>query len=135
MLSAVDVANGTIRWQRKVPGQLMFGGAVATAGDLVFLGRSHGLIEALDAGSGKLLWQFRVGRGPLGPPIAFQVDGQQRIAVTTREGLTVFGLRVTGRGATSWRPLHDEELLSRTSPWFPILRCIIASACIRPRLA
>ena len=91
--SAVDVATGRVRWQRKVPGQLMFGGAVATAGDLVFFGRSQGLLEALDAETGELLWQFQAGKGALGPPIAFQVDNEQRIAVTSRDGLTVFGLK------------------------------------------
>ena len=90
--SAVDVATGRIRWQRKVPGQLMFGGAVATSSGLVFLGRSQGVLEALDAENGKVLWQIQAGRGNLGPPITFQVGDQQRIAVTSRDGLTVFGL-------------------------------------------
>jgi PQQ-dependent dehydrogenase (methanol/ethanol family) len=89
--SAIDVATGRIRWQKKVPGHLMFGGAVATAGDLVFFGQSQGLLDAVDAETGELLWQFRAG-GTLGPPITFQVDGHQRIAVASRQGLTVFGL-------------------------------------------
>jgi glucose dehydrogenase len=90
--SAIDVATGRIRWQKKVPGQLMFGGAVATAGDLVFFGRSQGLLDAVDAETGELLWQFQAGKGALGPPITFQADGHQRIAVASRQGLTVFGL-------------------------------------------
>jgi alcohol dehydrogenase (cytochrome c) len=90
--SAIDVATGRIRWQRKVPGQLMFGGAAATAGDLVFFGRSQGLLEAVDAETGQLLWEYKVGKGSLGPPVTFQLDGHQRIAVTSREGVTVFGL-------------------------------------------
>jgi glucose dehydrogenase len=90
--SAVDVATGRIRWQRKVPGQLMFGGALATGGDLVFFGRSQGLLEALDAETGELLWQVQAAKGALGPPISFQVGNHQRIAVTSRSGLTVFGL-------------------------------------------
>lgn len=90
--SAIDVATGRIRWQMKVPGQLMFGGAVATAGDLVFFGQSQGLLDAVDAKTGELLWQFQAGKGALGPPITFQVDGHQRIAVASRQGLTVFGL-------------------------------------------
>jgi alcohol dehydrogenase (cytochrome c) len=90
--SAVDVATGTIRWQRKVPGQLAFGGAVATAGDLVFFGRSQGVLEAVDAETGERLWQFQAGKGALGPPIAFLADGEERIAVTSKDGITVFGL-------------------------------------------
>jgi hypothetical protein len=33
-----------------------------------------------------------VGKGALGPPITFQLDGHQRIAVASRQGLSVFGL-------------------------------------------
>jgi alcohol dehydrogenase (cytochrome c) len=90
--SAVDVATGTLRWQNKVPGQMMFGGAVATAGDLVFFGQSQGLLTAADAATGEVLWQEKVGKGALGPPITFQLDGHQRVAVVSRQGLTVFGL-------------------------------------------
>lgn len=32
--SAIDVSTGTIRWQKKVPGHLMYGGALATEGGL-----------------------------------------------------------------------------------------------------
>jgi alcohol dehydrogenase (cytochrome c) len=90
--SAVDVATGKLRWQKKVPGQMMFGGAVATAGDLVFFGQSQGLLSAVSAVTGELLWQAKVGKGALGPPITFQLDGHQRIAVTSRQGVTVVGL-------------------------------------------
>lgn len=90
--SAVDVASGKLRWQKKVPGQMMFGGAVATAGDLVFFGQSQGLLNAVDAETGDVLWQYKVGKGALGPPITFQLDGHQRIAVASRQGLSVFGL-------------------------------------------
>ena len=83
---------GRIRWQKRLPGQLMFGGAVATAGDLVFFGQSQGLLDAVDAETGELLGHFQVGKGGLGPPITFQVDGHQRIAVASPQGLTVFGL-------------------------------------------
>ena len=71
---------------------MMFGGAVATAGDLVFFGQSQGLLNAVDADTGELLWQFQAAKGALGPPVTFLVDGHQRIAVASRQGLTVFGL-------------------------------------------
>jgi glucose dehydrogenase len=90
--SAIDVATGRIRWQKKVPGQLTSGGAVATAGDLVFFGQSGSLLNAVDAETGELLWQSQPGKGALGPPVTFEVDGHQRIAVASRQGLMVFGL-------------------------------------------
>jgi len=89
------VRTGAIRWQNKVPGNLMYGGAVATAGDLVFFGQSQGLLDAVDARTGELLWQVRAGRGPLGPPVTFEIGGDQRVAVTSQQGITVYGLPPT----------------------------------------
>ena len=91
--SAVDPATGRIRWQRKTGDHLAYGGALATAGGLVFFSEKDGYLNALDAESGRTLWRYRVHDRVLGSPIAFAVDGQQRIAVTSIEGLTVFGLR------------------------------------------
>jgi len=36
IFSAIDVATGKIRWQRRARSNLMYGGAVATQGGLVF---------------------------------------------------------------------------------------------------
>jgi alcohol dehydrogenase (cytochrome c) len=91
-VSAIDVGTGKIRWQNRVPRHLGFGGAVATEGGLVFYGDLQGYLNALDAETGKVLWRDRP-KGILGPPISFQVDGHQRIAVTSRRGVTVYGLQ------------------------------------------
>jgi hypothetical protein len=49
-------------------------------------------LNAVDASTGELIWRDRAGKGYLGPPISFQLDGHQRIAVVSRAGLTVYGL-------------------------------------------
>jgi alcohol dehydrogenase (cytochrome c) len=90
-VSAIDVGTGKIRWQNRVPRHLAFGGAVATEGGLLFYGDLQGYLNALDAETGKVLWRDRP-KGILGPPISFQVDGHQRIAITSRRGVTVYGL-------------------------------------------
>jgi hypothetical protein len=82
IVSAVDVRTGLIRWQKKVPGHLLYGGALVTAGGLMFFGENSGWLNAL----------FRAAEGNMGPPISFLVDGHQRIAITSRQGLTVLGL-------------------------------------------
>lgn len=92
VLSALDVATGRIRWQRRARKHLMYGGALATAGGLVFYGDPQGWLNALDAVTGDSLWRGRAAHGPLGPPVTFEVDGRQRIAVTSQSGLTLFGL-------------------------------------------
>jgi glucose dehydrogenase len=90
--SAVDLATGKIRWQQKVKGKLNYGGALATAGGLVFYPQGP-YLDAVDAATGEVVWRYRVEDGVIGPPISFVVDGEQRIAVTSTRGITVFGLQ------------------------------------------
>jgi alcohol dehydrogenase (cytochrome c) len=91
-LSAIDVGTGGIRWQVRTHKNGMSGGAVATEGDLVIFGDVQGYLSALDARTGEVLWRDRAAKGNLGPPISYQVDGRQRIAVTSRQGVAVYGL-------------------------------------------
>jgi PQQ-dependent dehydrogenase (methanol/ethanol family) len=90
--TAVDPATGRIRWQHKVKGPLITGGALATAGGLVFF-PEPAYLNAVDAETGKSLWRYELDNGAIGPPITFMVDGKQRVAVTSTAGVTVFGLR------------------------------------------
>jgi alcohol dehydrogenase (cytochrome c) len=63
------------------------GGALATAGGLVFYGTMEGWLKAVEQGSGRELWKFKTPSGILGSPIAFQgPDGQQYIAVLSGMG-------------------------------------------------
>ncbi len=79
-LTAIDVNTGSILWNQTVP-QPMMGGALATAGNLVFSGEGNGWFDAFDATSGKLLWRFNLGAGVNAPPVAYQVNGHEYIAV------------------------------------------------------
>jgi lanthanide-dependent methanol dehydrogenase len=61
--------------------------ALATAGGLVFYGTMDGWFKAIDARTGKLLWQFKTGSGIIGQPISYRgPDGRQYIAVPSGIG-------------------------------------------------
>jgi glucose dehydrogenase len=79
-VTAVDYNTGKIKWQVKTP-QPMMGGALATAGDLVFTGEANGWFRAYQADSGKILWSFQAGAGVNAPPASYSVDGKQYIVV------------------------------------------------------
>jgi alcohol dehydrogenase (cytochrome c) len=65
----------------------VWSGALATAGDVVFYGTMDGWFKALDAHSGKLLWQFKTGSGIIGQPITYKgPDGKQYVAVLSGVG-------------------------------------------------
>jgi len=79
--TAIDVNTGKIAWQNKLPDPLI-GGALATAGGVVFTGGDGtGNFYAFDAKTGKELWRFQCGAGVNAAPISFEVDGEQFIAV------------------------------------------------------
>jgi len=58
----------------------------------VFSGSDEGNFYALDARSGQALWDFQTGGGIEANPIAFAVDGEERIAISADRVLYVFGL-------------------------------------------
>jgi PQQ-dependent dehydrogenase (methanol/ethanol family) len=57
------------------------GGALATAGNLVFQGRGDGIFAAYRATDGARLWEFDAGTGILAPPITYSVGGVQHITL------------------------------------------------------
>src|SRR5438270_3119062 len=79
-LVAVDYNDGKVKWKVKTP-QPMIGGALATAGGLVFAGEANGEFKAYDSGSGKILWSFNAGAGVNAPPSAYMAGNKEFIVV------------------------------------------------------
>ena len=79
-LAAVSVDSGKMVWKYDTE-QPLIGGALATAGDLVFFGEGNGNINALDAKAGKRLWQFNCGAGANAMPVSYMVGKKQYVAM------------------------------------------------------
>jgi len=84
-LRAVDPKTGKIVWEVKNNAPL-WGGVMTTKGNLVFTGTPEGFLKAFDAKSGKELWKFQTGTGVVAPPITWDQDGEQYVAVVTGWG-------------------------------------------------
>jgi len=94
-LSAISTRDkGRIVWQKKTENPLV-GGVLATAGGLVFTGEGNGYLNAFDAASGELLWQFQCGAGVNAPPVTYAVNGVQYLAVAAG-GNAIFGFKQGG---------------------------------------
>ena len=86
-----DYMSELVAWdpvkQRKVWGSKeelpIMGGALSTAGGLVFHGNVFGVFKALDARTGKILWQFNTGSGITAGPLSYEIDGKQYVAVVS----------------------------------------------------
>jgi lanthanide-dependent methanol dehydrogenase len=78
---AWDATTGKKIWGVKEP-YPVWGGALATAGGVVFYGTLDGWFKAVDARNGKVLWQFKVGSGVVGNPVTYTgPDGKQYVAI------------------------------------------------------
>jgi alcohol dehydrogenase (cytochrome c) len=78
--TAIDVNTGKIVWNQTVA-QPTMGGALVTAGNVAFMGEGNGWFDAFNARTGQKLWHFFLGAGVNAPPVAYQVNGREYIAV------------------------------------------------------
>jgi len=86
-LMAWDVTQGKKVWSITDPDLPVYSGVLSTGGDLVFYGTMEGWFRAVDAHSGKILWQFKTPSGIVGNPMTFTgPDGTQYVAVYSGVG-------------------------------------------------
>ncbi|MPZ16615.1 MAG: DUF1080 domain-containing protein [Luteitalea sp.] len=94
-LNAIDLITGEINWT--VPlgeyprlaakgirhtGTLNFGGAVATAGGVIFIAATADeKIRAFEKHSGRMLWEHQLPAGGYATPSVYMIDGRQYLAI------------------------------------------------------
>ncbi len=98
MLAAVNLVTGRKLWdvplgeklidgRRQDTGSPSYGGLLGTAGGLLFVvGTDDHQIRAIDKRSGATLWRYNLDAAGSAPPISFEVDGQQYVAVVASGG-------------------------------------------------
>lgn len=92
-LVAIDSRTDKVAWRRPIPTASFGGGPLATAGGLLFRSSGDGNVEAYDAATGELLWQFQTGMaGALGAPVTYEIDGEQYVAVAMGPAIWAFTL-------------------------------------------
>jgi quinohemoprotein ethanol dehydrogenase len=79
IVAAMDMTTNKLVWQYRWQ-DACYSGFLATAGDLLFVGRNDGRLTALDIDTGMELWGFQSGAGMNAPAISFEKDGKQYIA-------------------------------------------------------
>jgi quinohemoprotein ethanol dehydrogenase len=95
-LIAWDPVAQQARWT--VRHEYLFnGGALATAGGLVFQGAADGYFSAYDAATGTRLWHYNAGLGIIAAPISYSIGARQYISVLVGYGATnIMGVMQAG---------------------------------------
>ena len=106
-LVAWDIATNSRKWN--IPEvKPIYGGILATAGDVVFYPTLDNQFKAVDANSGAKLWNTTLECSSVGSPISFvsPKDNKQRIAIFSgvswlAGGFTATGKPCPGKGGSS----------------------------------
>jgi lanthanide-dependent methanol dehydrogenase len=86
VFSAWDPVGGREVWSIK-ENFPVWSGTTVTAGDVAFYGTMDGSFKAVDARTGELLWQFKLGSGIIGQPVTYRgPDGKQYVAILSGVG-------------------------------------------------
>jgi alcohol dehydrogenase (cytochrome c) len=93
VLRALDLQTGKVVWEYPQIGSAeSWGGVLATAGGVVFLGDDSGALAAVDAKNGSPLWHFHTGQIWKASPMTYMAGGKQYIAVAAGANILAFGL-------------------------------------------
>lgn len=91
---AIDPLTGKAKWEVALKDHANWSSMLATAGGLLFTGRETGEFMALDADTGKTLWQFQTASGVNANPVTWSYHGEQYVTVLS--GIGGVGARVNG---------------------------------------
>ena len=79
-VDARDPVTGALKWRVRLPEPLM-ASLLTTAGNLLFVPDTRGILHAYDAKTGKELWRHNDGIGHSGGTISYMAKGKQYVAV------------------------------------------------------
>jgi alcohol dehydrogenase (cytochrome c) len=85
-VDAIDPMTGEARWRAPLVDHPQYSAIIATGGGLLFTGKETGEFIAMDAETGKILWQFQTGSGLNAQPITFTHNGEQYVTILSGVG-------------------------------------------------
>jgi alcohol dehydrogenase (cytochrome c) len=91
MIRAIEATTGELKWSFDLHSP-PWAGVMTTAGGLVFAGTNEGNFLALDAKTGKALWDFQTGGAIRANPMSFAYEGKQYVVISGGNALFVFNL-------------------------------------------
>jgi len=92
-IRAIDPKTGEKKWDYRMSAPSTEGGVLTTTSDVLFAGGRDGSFFALDARTGKLLWDANLGPSVAAGPMTYMVNGKQYVSIQAGSSLFTFALR------------------------------------------
>ncbi len=110
LLKAWDPAAGKVVWQQRTSHDhfVLDGGALSTAGNLVFAGREDGRFVAYAADSGTILTSIETGTASMAAPMTYEINGIQYVALMQGHGGSIM---YSYLGTAAMRRENEDRIL------------------------
>jgi glucose dehydrogenase/plastocyanin len=123
---AFNPATHKVVWRAKSQWSLAHGnGILTTAGGVMFIGQPDGNLLGLDVKTGKTIWQFQTGAGVHTSPAAYEVSGQEYVAVFAGGNGLPYN---SPRGDDLWGFRLGAKVAQAMAPTPPALRVPVVAA-------
>ncbi len=102
-IEAINPLTGEKKWRTPLHDYQIWSAMLSTGGGLLFTGKETGEFIAVDADTGKIVWEFQTGSGVNAMPVTYTHQGRQYVTV------------LSGIGGLYWN-IWREQLKDKVSP-------------------
>jgi alcohol dehydrogenase (cytochrome c) len=102
-MEAINPLTGEKKWRTPLHDYQIWSAMLSTGGGLLFTGKETGEFIAVDADTGKIVWEFQTGSGINAMPVTYTHQGVQYVTV------------LSGIGGLYWN-IWREQLKDKVAP-------------------
>ena len=102
-IEAINPLTGEKKWRTPLHDYQIWSAMLSTAGGLLYTGKETGEFIAVDADTGKIVWEFQTGSGINAMPVTYTHQGRQYVTV------------LSGIGGLYWN-IWREQLKDKVAP-------------------
>ena len=107
-MEAINPLTGEKKWRTPLHDYQIWSAMLSTGGGLLFTGKETGEFIAVDADTGKIVWEFQTGSGINAMPVTFTQQGRQYVTVLSGIGGLYWNI---------WREQLKDKVAQGGSVW------------------
>jgi alcohol dehydrogenase (cytochrome c) len=107
-MEAIDPLTGAKKWRTPLHDYQIWSAMLSTGGGLLYTGKETGEFIAVDADTGKIVWEFQTGSGINAMPVTYTHQGRQYVTVLSGVGGLYWNI---------WREQLKDKVAQGGSVW------------------